>query len=137
MNDPCLQVFLKYWHVEQLNELLDRQLGRVEVCQRVARGYVARRRVRWLHKVAQQRVTDMKAVCNQLAQHGDQAYYAVCKQQEHDRLRHLEQVRGGLRHLEQVRGLRHLEQVRGLRHLEQVRGLRHLEQVRGLRSTTY
>ena len=85
-------MFLKYWHVEQLNEALDRQHRRVVDCQRIVRGHIARRQVRWVLKVAQQRAGDLKVFCNQLAQHGDQTYYVLTKQQEHDRERYLEKA---------------------------------------------
>ena len=40
-----LQIFLKYYHIEQLGQLLARYDGAATTAQRVVRGWLARRRV--------------------------------------------------------------------------------------------
>ena len=47
-----LKVFLKYWHPDRLNVILDRMLRHVLLAQRQVRVFLARRRVRHIRRIA-------------------------------------------------------------------------------------
>ncbi|ELU10798.1 hypothetical protein CAPTEDRAFT_115466 [Capitella teleta] len=86
------KVFLKYWHAEMLNDLIREQMVRIVHCQRFARGFIDRKRVRWLRKMSQQQTHDLKVFSNQLTTQGDLTFQCVSDQQAHDVQRLQEKV---------------------------------------------
>jgi hypothetical protein len=81
-----------------LNDLINVQLLRVVNCQRIARGFLARKEVKWMQKKNQQRMEDVKVLGNKIANYSDEFLALLTSQQEHDSERLLEKVSGAKLH---------------------------------------
>ncbi|XP_055464442.1 unconventional myosin-XVI isoform X2 [Psammomys obesus] len=87
------RVFLKYWHVDQLSDLWLQLQRKIVTCQKVIRGFLARRHLLKIISVKQQEVTSIKSFLQSTEDMALKTYDALVIQnasdiaREHDRLR--------------------------------------------------
>ncbi|XP_071961883.1 myosin-IIIb-like isoform X2 [Antedon mediterranea] len=65
------KVFLKYWHTEQLDSILDNLIDRVITCQRMVRGRMARRRYHTILAKRRKEVKEQRQMFELMHQFGD------------------------------------------------------------------
>jgi len=68
------KVFLKYWHVDKLNELLERVHKAAAILQKIARGFVQRRKFRVLLAAKREQEKRVAEFLSKLPMGGDQLY---------------------------------------------------------------
>ncbi|EGW00084.1 Myosin-XVI [Cricetulus griseus] len=87
------KVFLKYWHVDQLNDLWLQMQRKIVMCQKVIRGFLARQHLLQRMNIKQQEVSSIKTFLQSTEDMALKTYDALVIQnasdiaREHDRLR--------------------------------------------------
>ncbi|XP_077994615.1 myosin-IIIa-like [Glandiceps talaboti] len=75
------KVFLKYWHSEQLDSLMDSHVANVVTSQKCIRGWLARRRMRHLRK---QLLLVMSEFLTNVQESGEKVFEAVVETHQHN-----------------------------------------------------
>ncbi|KAL5014917.1 hypothetical protein ScPMuIL_009187 [Solemya velum] len=89
--DNCkiiLEIFLKYWHVDELSRLLNRQYEQLRTVQRLVRGFLARQhfhRLRQLSFWCYRQVEEFSFLVNK---QGEKVYDIILDQYNYDREKH-------------------------------------------------
>ncbi|XP_041373643.1 myosin-IIIb-like [Gigantopelta aegis] len=82
------KVFLKYWHIEQLSDILT-QMGTSAIhLQRVVRGFLARRRCKRLREKARLQAVEVEKLINMVAELGSMSGTFQSRLVEEDKKRH-------------------------------------------------
>ncbi|XP_051025447.1 LOW QUALITY PROTEIN: unconventional myosin-XVI [Acomys russatus] len=115
------KVFLKYWLVDQLSDLWLQLQRKIVTCQKVIRGFLARRHLLQRMSIKQQEVTSIKSFLQSTEDMALKTYDALVIQnasdiaREHDRLR--KEVHVAYHRARQDEGARRAEDQGGSRHV--------------------
>ncbi|XP_051037931.1 unconventional myosin-XVI [Phodopus roborovskii] len=115
------KVFLKYWHVDQLNDLWLQVQRKIITCQRVIRGFLARQHLLQRMNSKQQEVSSIKTFLQSTEDMALKTYDALVIQnasdiaREHDRVR--KEVHASYHKSKQEEGSKRAEDHGGSRHV--------------------
>ncbi|XP_070539875.1 myosin-IIIa-like [Ptychodera flava] len=84
------KVFLKYWHTEQLDSMMDAIATKVITIQKIVRGWLAKRTLRRLRHKSKVNVVECQRLLSQIQLCGDEFVRVINAQSEHDKKRQLE-----------------------------------------------
>ncbi len=87
-----LQVFLKYWHTEQLNIMMDTVGWKVVHCQRFVRGWLVRKHFRGMLELSRQDQAAVRGFCVYLTNASQDRFNFLNRQDEHDKIVYADRV---------------------------------------------
>ena len=86
------KVFLRYWHMEQLNLMMDKVGWQIVNVQRIARGWLVRRHFRGMLELSRQDGAAVRGFCVYMTNASEDRYNMLHRQDEHDKMRYVERV---------------------------------------------